>query len=90
MDQRIKRIIGKTLVNLCKLFAFVSVIFIFMLACIWLSVQTTGDVMIGIAAFFIPVIIAAVWDQSKAQVDHELWKEQDTIDILSQKYEPRI
>jgi hypothetical protein len=61
-----------------------------MLACIWLSVQTTGDVMIGIAAFFIPVIIAAVWDQSKAQVDHELWKEQDTIDILSQKYEPRI
>jgi hypothetical protein len=61
-----------------------------MLACIWLSVQTTGDVMMGIAAFFIPVIIAAVWDQSKAQVDHELWKEQDTIDILSQKYEPRI
>ena len=90
MDQRIKRIIGKTLVNLCKLFVFVSVIFIFMLACIWLSVQTTGDVMMGIAAFFIPVIIAAVWDQSKAQVDHELWKEQDTIDILSQKYEPRI
>lgn len=87
MDQRIKRIIGKTLVNLCKLFAFVIVVMFYMFACIWLSVQTTGDVMLGIAAFFIPIIIAAVWDQSKAQVDHELWKEEDTVSALSRKYE---
>ena len=87
MDQRIKRIIGKTLINLCKLFAFVIGVMLYMFACVWLSQQTTGDVMMGIAAFFIPVIIAAVWDQSKAQVDHELWKEQDTISSLSRKYE---
>lgn len=87
MDQRIKRIIGKTLVNLCKLFVFVIVVMLYMFACIWLSQQTTGDVMLGIAAFFIPIIIAAVWDQSKAQVDHELWKEEGTIATLSRKYE---
>jgi uncharacterized membrane protein (DUF485 family) len=87
VDQRIKRIIGKTLVNLCKLFVFVIVVMLYMFACIWLSQQTTGDVMLGIAAFFIPIIIAAVWDQSKAQVDHELWKEEGTIATLSRKYE---
>jgi hypothetical protein len=90
VDQRTKRIIGKTLLNLTKLFVFVGGIFTFMLFCIWLSVQSTGDIMMGIAAFFIPLIIAAVWDQSKAQVEHELWKEQDTINTLSQKYEPKI
>jgi hypothetical protein len=87
VDQRTNRIIKKTLINLCKLFAFVGGIFTFMLACIWLSVQTTGDVMMGIATFFVPLIIYAVWDQSKAQVEHELWKEEGTIATLSRKYE---
>jgi hypothetical protein len=58
-----------------------------MLACIWLSLQTTGDILFGIAAFFVPVIIYAVWDQSKSQVEHELWKEEDTLSALSRKYE---
>ena len=90
MDQRTNRIIKKTLLNLCKLFAFVGAIFIFMLVCIWLSLQTTGEILFGITAFFIPLIVYAVWDQSKQQVEHELWKEEDTISALSRKYEQRI
>lgn len=87
MDQRTRRIINKTLINLCKLFAFAGGVVTFMFACIWLSLQATGDIMMGIAAFFIPMIFYAVWDQSKAQVEHELWKEDRTISALSRKYE---
>jgi hypothetical protein len=87
MDIKTKRIINKTLINIFKLLAFVSGIFAFMLACIWLSIQTTEDVIMGIAAFFIPLIVYAVWDQSKQQVEHELWKEESTITSLSRKYE---
>jgi hypothetical protein len=60
-----------------------------MLSCLWLSVQYSGDIYFGLAAFFVPLIVYAVWDQSKSEVEHELWKEQDTINILS-KAEPRI
>ena len=87
MDQRNRRIINKTLVNLSKLFAFVGGIFTFMLACLWISQWASGDIYFGLAAFFVPVIIYAVWDQSKSEVEHELWKEQDTISALSRKYE---
>ena len=87
MDQRTKRIFKKTVINLSKLFAFATSFVIYMIACFWMSYQSTGDIMMGIAAFFIPLIIAAVWDQSKAQVEHEIWKEQDTISALSRKYE---
>jgi len=87
MDQKTRRIINKTLYNLFKLFAFVGGTFIFMLTSIWLSVQTTGDVLFGIAGFFVPLIGYAVWDQSKQQVEHELWKEERTINTLSRKYE---
>ena len=87
MDQRNRRIINKTLVNLSKLFAFVGGIFTFMLACLWVSQWASGDIYFGLAAFFVPVIIYAVWDQSKSEVEHELWKEQDTISALSRKYE---
>ena len=87
MDQRTKRIVKKTLINLCKLFAFVGGIFIFMLACLWVSQWASGDIYFGLAAFFVPLIIFSVWDQSKAQVEHELWKEEDTVSALAQKYE---
>jgi hypothetical protein len=87
MDQRTKRIVNKTLINLCKLFAFVGGIFVYMITCLWLSQQTTGDIILGIAGFFIPMIIYVVWDQSKIQVEHELWKEERTIQTLSRKYE---
>lgn len=87
MDQRTNRIIKKTLVNLCKLFAFVGGIFTFMLACLWLSMQASGDIYFGLAAFFVPLIVFAVWDQSKSQVESELYKEEGTIATLSRKYE---
>jgi len=87
VDQRTKRIVKKTLINLCKLFAFVGGIFIFMLACLWVSQWASGDIYFGLAAFFVPLIIFSVWDQSKAQVEHELWKEEDTVSALAQKYE---
>ena len=86
MDQRIKRILKKTIVNLFKLSAFVSGIFIFMLACIWLSLQATGDILFGIAAFFVPIIISSVWDLSKNQIEAELYKEERTIDALKREY----
>ena len=87
MDQRTKRILKKTIINLSKLFTFATSFVIYMIACFWISHQTTGDIFIGLAACFIPMIIYAVWDQSKAQVEHELWKEERTIQTLSRKYE---
>ena len=87
MDQRINRILKKTIVNLFKLFAFVGGIFTFMLICIWLSLQATGDVLFGIAAFFVPIIIFSVWDLSKNQIEAEIYKEEGTISALSRKYE---
>ena len=87
LEQKTKRILKVTLVNLGKLFAFVVGVFIFMLACLWVSQWASGDIYFGLAAFFVPVIIYAVWDQSKAQVEHELWKEEDTVSALSRKYE---
>jgi len=87
VDQRTKRIFKKTIINLSKLFAFATSFVIYMIACFWMSYQSTGDIFIGLAACFIPMIVYAVWDQSKAQVEHELWKEERTIQTLSRKYE---
>ena len=87
MDQKTKRIINKTLQNLFKLSAFVGLVFAYMIACLWSSVQVSGDIYFGLAAFFVPVIIYTVWDQSKHQVECELWKEEDTVSALSRKYE---
>jgi hypothetical protein len=58
-----------------------------MLACLWLSMQASGDIYFGLAAFLVPLIVFAVWDQSKSQVESELYKEEDTLSALSRKYE---
>jgi hypothetical protein len=75
-----------TFINLGKLFAFAGGIFVYMLACLWASQWASGDIYFGLAAFLVPVIIYAVWDQSKAEVEHELWKEERTIDALKREY----
>ena len=87
LEQKTKRIINKTLINLSKLFAFVGAIGILMWSSLWLSYELSGDFFFGIAGMFIPLIIFSVWDMSKNQVEAEIYKEEGTISALSRKYE---
>jgi len=41
MDQKTKRILKKTIINLSKLFTFATSFVIYMIACFWISHQTT-------------------------------------------------
>jgi hypothetical protein len=52
-----------------------------------MSHRYSGDIFYGLAAMFFPLIIYAVWDQSKNQVESEIYKEESTLSALSRKYE---
>jgi len=86
LEQKTKRIVVQTLKNLGKLFGFVGVIMLYMFTCLWISHEYFGDILFGIAAFFVPVMFYAVWDQSKNQVESQIYNEERTIDALKREY----
>jgi chromate transport protein ChrA len=86
VNHQTKRIFLQTLKNLTKLFAFVSACFAYMIGCLWLSMEFSGDVYFGMAAFFIPMIIASVWDMSRSQVESQIYDEERTINALKREY----
>ena len=86
MDYLTKRILIQTLKNLSKLFAFVGICFIYMIGCLWLSKEFSDDIYFGMAAFFIPLIVASVWDMSRSQVQSQIYDEERTIDALKREY----
>lgn len=90
MDQKTKRIINQTLKNLGKLFLFAGSLLLYGFFCLWVSKEFTGDLGFGLAAMFVPLIVTAVWDQSKQQVESQIYNEERLIDTLSKNHEPRI
>ena len=86
MDQRTKRICIQTLKNLIKLFSFIAACLIYMITCLWISRELSGDLFFGIAAFCIPAIIASVWDMSRNQVESQIYDEERTINALKREY----
>jgi hypothetical protein len=90
MDQKTTRIFIKTLHNLGKLLLFTGSLLVYGFFCLWASSILFNDLGFGLAGMFIPLIITAVWDQSKQQVESELYKEENLINTLSKNYEPRI
>ena len=87
MDQKTKRILMKAVVNLCKLLAFSSAVVLYSVICLYISHRYSGNIFYGLAAMICPLIVFSVWDQSKNQVETELYKEENTLAALSRKYE---
>lgn len=87
MDNKTKRIVKQTLKNLAKLVVFSIAIISYILICMSLSYYYSGDIYFGLAAFFLPMIIFAIWDMSKSQVETQIYQEDLTMQALSRKYE---
>jgi len=87
VDQKTKRIFKQALINLGRLFAFSISAVAYSSICLYMSHRYSGDIFYGLAAMFFPLIIYAVWDQSKNQVESEIYKEESTLSALSRKYE---
>ena len=86
MDIKTKRILMQSLKNLGRLIAFASVVIAYSLTCLWASHTFTGDIYFGLVALFLPMLLFAVWDMSRSQVESQIYNEEQTIEALKREY----
>ena len=87
MNTKIKRTLTLAAKNLSKLALFIVAALVYMYGSLMASFTLTGNPYFGFAAIFLPLMVYAVWDHSKSQIEIEMRKEQDLIDLLSKRHE---
>lgn len=87
MNTKIRRIVSLAVKNLSKLALFILAALVYMYGSLMASFALTGNPYFGFAAIFLPLLVYAVWDHSKTQIEIEMRKEQDLIDLLSKRHE---
>ena len=87
MDIKTKRIVIQSLKNLSKLVAFSMAVVAYSLLCLGISHAYTGEIWLGLAALFLPMLLFAVWDMSRSQVESQIYDEERTIEALKREYQ---
>ena len=87
MDIKTKRIVIQSLKNLSRLIVFSSAVITYSLICLWASHTYTGDIYFGLVALFFPMLLFAVWDMSRSQVESQIYDEERTIEALKREYQ---